>query len=273
MEMFSHIESKIKGPKQEVQNSSFHVKNKTSFPFLKLAASFLIFSVLASIIYLYLIREQKTVIQTAYGETKTIVLPDQSQVTLNGNSQISFYPEWEDQKEREVWMTGEVFFDVVHTPSHKRFLVNTSEDFAIEVLGTTFNVNARSIRTRVVLNSGKIKLNIKDNIGKELVMAPGEMVEFEDNPNQYKIGKVRAEVFSSWKNNKLIFDNTPISEICLLIKETYGMEVQVKNKALLDHQVSGSVPNNNLKNLLFGLSESLDLEVKIEEDHITINSK
>ena len=50
---------------------------------------------------------------TEYGETKTIVLPDHSLVTLNANSLLEVKEDrWDDLSEREVWLTGEAFFDV-----------------------------------------------------------------------------------------------------------------------------------------------------------------
>ena len=43
---------------------------------------------------------------TSFGEVKTITLPDQSQVTLNGNSSISYAADWKKNTAREVWIKG-----------------------------------------------------------------------------------------------------------------------------------------------------------------------
>src|SRR5450432_2460415 len=119
---------------------------------------------------------------TAFGEVKTITLPDQSQVTLNGNSSISYTSDWKENKVREVWINGECYFNVTHLNKDstnikpaERFIVHCS-DVNIEVLGTTFNVKARHGKTNVALITGKIRIDYTDAAAgtKTVIMAPGD---------------------------------------------------------------------------------------------------
>jgi ferric-dicitrate binding protein FerR (iron transport regulator) len=49
---------------------------------------------------------------------------------------------------------------VKHLNTNQKFLVHTADRLTVEVLGTSFNVFKRPSGTRVVLQSGKVKLNI-----------------------------------------------------------------------------------------------------------------
>jgi transmembrane sensor len=92
-----------------------------------------------------------------YGKTSELILPDGSRVWLNAGSRL-IYPEFFADKNREVLLIGEAFFDVEHNEKQP-FIVQTS-DLRIKVLGTRFNVSAypsdHVIET--VLTHGRVSL-------------------------------------------------------------------------------------------------------------------
>ena len=89
-------------------------------------------------------------------------------------------PNWGRESEREVWLDGEAFFSVIHKINNQPFKVKTSEDVAIEVLGTTFNVYHRN-QTKIVLNSGRIQLSLPTvQADEKIFMNPGELVEYDE---------------------------------------------------------------------------------------------
>ena len=89
---------------------------------------------------------------TAYGETLDVELPDGSRATLNANSELVYWEATEPKPTREVELSGEAFFDIVHQTTTRAvpFIVRTP-DLHVRVLGTEFNVNTRRGRTQVVL--------------------------------------------------------------------------------------------------------------------------
>ena len=71
------------------------------------------------------------------GSKSEIILPDGTKVQLNGATTIRY--DVNDTEQRLVHLSGEAFFDVAKSPDCPfRVMVN---DFQIEVLGTSFNVN------------------------------------------------------------------------------------------------------------------------------------
>lgn len=207
----------------------------------------------------HLNRDTTITVATTYGQTKTVRLPDHSVVTLNGNSQLTYNPEWPVNQPREIWLTGEGFFSVTHTKNHQRFVVHTAPDFQVEVLGTQFNVAKRPSGTQVVLNSGKIKLKIAGT--KDVYMKPGELVSFKKQPVQYAKKQVNPKIYSAWKQQKILLDNTPLREILLKLEDTYGFRTEVTDSSLLGQKASGSMPTGNPKLLLQVIAETYDLKV------------
>lgn len=220
---------------------------------------------------------------TGFGQTAAITLPDQSVVKLNGNSSLRYPAAWQDSGAREVWLEGEAFFSVVHTASDQPFLVHTPDQVSVEVLGTEFNVSTRESRKAVVLVSGKVRLNLPQEqaqIGEAsqkavVEMKPGEMVQFGKNKvqDQYTKKTVNPKLYSSWTNNLLLLDETPIRQIVLMLQDTYGLTVHVTDDSILDQKVSGSTPTDNVALLLAGMSRSFNLHITRNQDQVTIERK
>lgn len=241
---------------------------------LGIAASVLLLASLAALLW-FNIKPSATRYHTAFGEIKEITLPDSSRVYLNANSTLLVNGNWDIHSEREVQLKGEAYFIVTKQPAptgQRKFVVHT-QDFDVVVIGTRFNVINRENRKRVVLEEGKIDLQLKTenepsflqpNAPKQerIQVQAGERVELATKPKEKPllIEKVNTKVYSSWKTRQLVFDNTPLTELINIIEDNYGYQVIVQDPALLDRKLSGTVPSNNLGTLL----KSLELIFKIE---------
>jgi ferric-dicitrate binding protein FerR (iron transport regulator) len=211
-------------------------------------------------------------VKTGYSETREIVLPDHSTVKLNSNSTLRYKKDFLQEKEREVWLEGEAFFDVVHLKNNRKFFVKT-QHLHIEVLGTSFNVKGRKDKTKIVLNSGKVKLNVNTgNYLEQVFMNPGELVEFDDSRKTLTRKEVDAEVYTSWRNNLLTFNQIPLKEIATIIRETFGKEVVFESDSIAGMTFTGSNPANDLELLLQTLSVSFKLDIEEQDDQIVIKS-
>lgn len=207
--------------------------------------------------------------QTAFGETREIMLPDSSTVILNSNSKLTFVNDWEDQRAREIWIEGEAFFSVVHKIDHQPFKVLSSQNVAIEVLGTEFNVYNRSGETEVILNSGLVTLSfpVKEKEGK-IVMEPGDLVKFKDNKFQRE--KVNTSLYTSWKDNILNLEHTSLAAMVKMAKDNYGVTIEVQNKEALNLTASGSMPLTNADAFLHQIALIFNVELTKENNKYLI---
>jgi ferric-dicitrate binding protein FerR (iron transport regulator) len=226
-----------------------------------MAAAFLVAT--AAITYMYVSR-QDTVIQTAFGESRSLFLPDSTKVTLNANSVLRYSAADFNGKNREVWLDGEAFFAVVRKKDNQNFRVHTGE-LQVEVLGTRFNVNARRGTSRVVLEEGKVKLDIPDgDKSSQLIMLPGEFVEVSGETRKIAKKKVEVSNYSSWRLNKLMFISASLEEIAQLLEDNYGYEVEFKNASLKNLRFTGSAAVDNPRELIEKLNKVFDLNIQQE---------
>ena len=97
-------------------------------------------------------------------------LPDGSNVWLDGGSRFE-YPD-------NYYLQGHAFFDVAKDKS-RPFIVTTPNDRTIEVLGTSFTVDAGDAESRVILLNGAVRVtNGSDHKllrpGQEATLSPGK---------------------------------------------------------------------------------------------------
>jgi transmembrane sensor len=236
----------------------------------RVAASLTVLMLVGVAIWYNYFRFEPLIYQTNYGQIQIITLPDGSKVTLNANSRLEIKADWGTEASRDVSLTGEAFFEVEKKPATKQKFVVHTPDLDIVVLGTRFNVNNRNINTKVVLAEGSVKLAVKndDDTTKDLLMRVGDLVEFSKKAKTLIKRNVNTAIYSSWKDNKLIFDNTPLSEIAILIKENYGLIVRFQDAQMGKRKISGTIPSENLKILLTSLETIFNIKITQEEQYL-----
>ncbi len=206
---------------------------------------------------------------TAFGETQTIQLPDGSEVTLNANSRVKYRASADQVPRRDVWLEGEAFFRVVHRehPTPVPFVVHTP-DLRVQVLGTEFNVNTRRGRTQVVLDKGSITLQLPSE--ETTALQPGELAEYTAQAPQVHKQTVDPERFTAWRNQRLTFDDTPLSEVALILEENYGIRVVFDSSTLRSRRVTGEISAGELKTILLAFSKLFDISVQQSGDTVHI---
>jgi ferric-dicitrate binding protein FerR (iron transport regulator) len=208
---------------------------------------------------------------TAYGETKTVTLPDGSVVVLNAHSRLRYPKDLAEQADREVWLEGEAFFSVrkrrmvspgPNNQVARKFTVHT-QDLDVQVLGTEFTVSRRQSNTRVTLNSGKVKLAIGSSQHAEAIyLQPGDQVEYQGEGKKLVRKQVRPEVYSAWTRQIWLLDRTSLAEVASRIEETFGVTVRIENPQARREIMTGVVPTRNLDSLLEGIATIYQLEVE-----------
>ena len=202
-------------------------------------AAILIVPLLISFLAYIIIRSEKLASTVSYAEilcplgvrTK-FQLPDGSTGFLNSGSLLKFPVIFTN--ERNVELTGEAFFDVVHN-DEVPFHVNT-KNLDIKVLGTTFDVIANELEKteEIVLQTGKV--NVTSKSGEQLaIIFPDEQLSFNIERNSFTKNKVQASQYSSWKEGKLVFRNENIQEMARRLSRWYNAEVVVDDRMLEDY--------------------------------------
>jgi ferric-dicitrate binding protein FerR (iron transport regulator) len=234
-------------------------------------------------------------ITTPKGSQYQIVLPDGSKVWLNTASSIKF-PTAFSEKERTIEITGEVYLEVSpEARSAKKrlppflkgdsreaaggyaarqpFIVSINNGTQIQVLGTSFNINAypdeTSIKTTLIEGSVKIISNTGAN-GKQasLILKPGQQATVLP-PNLAKENKVITilpadiEQTLAWKNGTFQLAHTTLAETMRQLARWYDIEV-VYEKGVPDIKLDGDVKRNLTLPQMLDVLNSLGVKLRME---------
>ena len=207
-----------------------------------------------------------------YGKRSDITLADGTRIWLNAGSQLSYPVNFTGNK-REVYLSGEAFFDVKSDVS-KPFHVITG-DMKIRVTGTRFNVTAyaNDHTTQAVLLSGKIDAAKNKRFARSLELTPGERVVYNKQEESMAKDKVDVELYASWVDGYLIFDSEPIDNIFKKLERYY-------NKDILTEKLSGQPKftgkldlADDLEKVLENIAFSASFSVDYENDVYLIRQK
>ena len=202
--------------------------------------------------------------RTGVKEIKEILLADSSVVILNANSSISYNSNIGNNENREITLEGNAFFKIKKKADHRPFTVHTNS-VSIAVLGTEFNVDARSKATAIVLTTGKVKVSADNNNSTAVYMSPGEKVQLDTLQHAFIKSTTNTLLYSAWTEGKWNFSSTSLLDITNLIHEYYGIETVFSKEKIKRLKISAVIPVTDLAAFTNIISKTLNL--KITEQH------
>ncbi len=179
------------------------------------------------------------------GEHVTIVLPDQSVITLNSGSRIEYPRRFESgplfaTTKRRVHLQGEAFFEI--QKMEKPFVVETF-NAQVRVLGTSFNVWSRehdvAPETRVTLESGRVAVTQHDNFDDDVTLdenllttlsEPGQMIRVvtgDDGIVENIRGEIALNRMSAWRSKGLSATEYSIASIVAEIERQHAITIRL----------------------------------------------
>ncbi|NDP22806.1 MAG: DUF4974 domain-containing protein [Paludibacter sp.] len=200
--------------------------------------------------------EKDFVVVVKQGDRAQVTLPDQSKVWMNSNSKLVYKAG--KNNIREVQLIGEAFFKVFKDKS-RPFIVSAN-NIQVEVLGTSFNVKARSgsdiIETSLV--EGSIKLSASE-LSQDYILKPNEKAVYSNNSKILKIVSTDNEVETAWKDNKLQFKSERFADVVKRLEEWYGVKIISKCPKIENDLMSGAFKGESLETVL----ETFRIQYKI----------
>lgn len=175
-------------------------------------------------------------LSTPKGKIYKLLLPDGSLVWLNAASSIRF-PTAFTNGERNVEITGEVYFEVTKNPN-KPFRVYFSSpqtggegrEGAVEVLGTHFNINAYANEdaVRTTLLEGSVKVSAISN-RQSAILQPGEQVSMSQSSHLSQPIPVQTKKVMGWKDGYFSLDDLSLEALMREVERWYDVEVEYEN--------------------------------------------
>ncbi|MFD2589019.1 FecR family protein [Croceitalea marina] len=261
----SEVSKQLKAPDFDADNAYENFKNAQDFhetkvvplrpfkSFLRVAAAI---AILLAGSYFFLNTLDQSY-STQLAERTEVQLPDNSQVILNADSQISF-SEKKWTKERNVELDGEAFFKVA---KGKKFTVSTASG-TVSVLGTQFNVENRTDFFEVTCYEGLVSVlyNNKERklpAGTSFLVVNGKVMD----DTAIKNGQ------PSWVNNESSFKSIPLKYVLAEFERQFNVKVETEN--INDNQLfTGSFSNTAIKIALESISTPSKINYKLEGNNV-----
>ncbi|KKB52640.1 hypothetical protein HMPREF1212_00795 [Parabacteroides sp. HGS0025] len=213
-------------------------------------------------------------VKTNPGMTTTVDLPDGTKVYLNSESSLT-YPSFFSKDKRDVKLTGEAFFEVQKDPEH-RFIVSGPHHTQIEVLGTSFNVEAfeRDSFISTTLVEGKVRFAYQKNQQPATVdMKPGQKLMYDTTSSQVKLIQTSGETETAWKDGKIIFQATPLPEALRMLEKRFNVTFVLSNNRLRGEAFNGSFTNQRLERILEIFKISSNIKWRYLDTRDTTNER
>jgi transmembrane sensor len=220
------------------------------------------------------------------------VLPDGSTVWLNAGSKLN-YEKIGNKDNREVYLTGEGYFDVVHNPN-RPFIIHTST-IDVKVLGTEFNVKAypddATVETSLI--RGSVKVFLKNDPDKAYLLKPNQKLVLyktlesriitakqKDKP-AFEVPGVALEKLSfingtklpsetAWLKNMLSFKDESFRDVANKMERWYDVEIEFSIPAREEVTLTGSFENETLPQAIQALQFTTRFQFKIDGKKVLI---
>ena len=212
--------------------------------------------------------EEKEVVETLYhtitiprGGEYDLLLSDGSRLRMNSESEIRV-PVTFEKGQREVFMKGEIYFDIVRD-SLAPFVVHTHQG-DIRVLGTSFNVrdyqDENFLETTLV--NGKVAFEREGNYS---YLKPGEQLRLNKEDGKTTVETVDVLLYCSWKDGRFVFEKQRLEVIMNTIARWYNINVFYESSSVKDILFTGNIKRySDLEQVvnMLKLINKIDIEIK-----------
>lgn len=204
-------------------------------------------------------------LSTPRGRQYTLLLPDGTKAILNAASSI-IYPTTFSGKNRQVEVTGEVYFEVVHNTSLP-FVVK-SGNMTIRDIGTHFDIMNFSDETnmKTTLIEGAVTVEMRGNTkslqpGQQAVIGDNEKIEVKVLPD--------AEEVIAWTKGIIDFNNVDVPTLLKQLGRWYNIDIVYKTK-IPQGSISGGIPRNTELSIIVKALNENGVHCHMEGDKLII---
>ena len=192
------------------------------------------------------------------GQSMSVTLSDGTTVWLNSGAKLE-YPSIFSRKTRRVKISGEAMFEVKHDAS-RPFIVETFACDA-EVLGTKFNVKARSEDGEFVasLVEGKVRVTDRFNSNNQVELRPREQVTHLNG--RLILGRIPEHEGFLWREGLIAFRDASFGDLLDEFEKYYGVKIEVRRHDMPTNLFTGKIRiSEGIDHALWVLQQSADFQ-------------
>lgn len=219
---------------------------------------------------------QHATYQTEAGDRHTVVLSDDSEVTLNTDSAIRV--EYTLSSRRVVLERGQAHFKVSHAVVRPFEVV--AGNGTIRALGTAFDVYRHGDDVEVTLMQGKIDVTaeVADNTAgravpriRHAVLTPGQQIMLTPQ----SVSDVRPASLpkaSAWMSGRLVFENERLGDAVQEVNRYSAIKVVLVDSSMAEVRISGVFRAGRAENFVDALKASYPVKVEPANGNLLLSS-
>jgi transmembrane sensor len=183
---------------------------------------------------------QLTALRTPINQKKEITLADGSRVWVNAGSELR-YPKIFIGKIREVYLSGEAYFDVQHDAA-KPFIIHTG-NVLTTVLGTAFNIKEDKNEHTVQVTVTRGKVSVANGSKLLGVIIPNQQISFNTLKAEVSQATVNANAVIAWQQSDLRFEDVSFGDAIAQLQQHFNVKISFSNAKLKDCRFTGTSLN------------------------------
>lgn len=199
-------------------------------------------------------------VETEAGQIKEVILPDNSRITLAGNSTLRYDRKEFGEGKRAVEMIGKAFFQIERDEA-RTFSVKTTQ-VEIEVLGTSFQVQSSDSESSLYVKTGKVRFSAI-NDSHTAILTAGMSAHYNQGGGLSIKEKENEPNSLAWKTHQLRFRNTPLEIVLRDVSEAYQVELENHTEGSENMKLTSYFDNLPLEDLISVINQTLDIHVEV----------
>jgi len=227
---------------------------------------------------------------TAIGDSKVVVLSDESTVTMNTDTLINI--QFDEQHRRLVLDRGEAYFKVAKNPD-RPFIVYAG-DGQITAVGTAFSVYKRQNVVEVTVTEGKVTVqsdraildtlpapSMDDELSGSgtpitaVLLQSGQVVSYDDEKIIAQVETVETNVIVKnliWQQGMLAFEAEPLENVIAEFSRYNQQEIIIVDDELKALKVDGYFRSGDISGMLDSLQFNFGVKItRLDNDSISLS--
>lgn len=209
-------------------------------------------------------------VATRPGQRADVYLSDGTRVTLGAVSRLRFSAPL-GKTSRDVYLEGEAVFEVTHDPKWP-FLVRTAHAVT-EDLGTRFGIRSYLADSVVSVAVAEGKVALRRDREPGTVLGPGDLGRLTADGRLETQRGAPLEPYLAWADGRLVFANTPLSEVLPQLARWHDLDVRVRGLSADTLFLTATFTTESTDELLRYIALVLDIRYERRGRAVTFHAK
>lgn len=200
---------------------------------------------------------------TAFGEQKTVTLPDGSEVHMNVSTELVLH--YQVHRRQLTLLRGEAMF-AVQSDKNRPFIVDAGQ-VQVEVTGTVFNVRRHAQGSvEVAVTEGSVQVSSGPWWNRQQAsLTPGMLAQGSEE-QAWSVQRTDVAARTAWRQGKVVFRDQTLDEVVQEMNRYLPEPIELMDEKLKRLRMAGVFNIEDAQGFLLALQEQLPVTVVTRSD-------